>query len=84
MERSHAVEDRLRRLSTMGHRIALDDFGTGFSSMAYLKRFPVGEIKIDRVFIEGPEPGVDSEPIVSARVDPAPARRDNSAWHPSH
>jgi diguanylate cyclase (GGDEF)-like protein len=35
------VEDILRELSDAGHGIALDDFGTGFSSMSYLKRFPV-------------------------------------------
>jgi diguanylate cyclase (GGDEF)-like protein len=68
MERSQSVEDLLQRLSAMGHPIALDDFGTGFSSMAYLKRFPVVEIKIDRLFIEGLEPGGDSEAIVAAMI----------------
>jgi diguanylate cyclase (GGDEF)-like protein len=68
MERSHSTEELLRRLSAMGHRIALDDFGTGFSSMAYLKRFPVVEIKVDRVFIEGLAPGADSEAIVAAII----------------
>ena len=68
MERSQAIEDLLKRISGMGHRIALDDFGTGFSSMAYLRRFPVGEIKIDRVFIDGLEPGGESEPIVAAII----------------
>ncbi|HSN20820.1 MAG TPA: EAL domain-containing protein [Usitatibacter sp.] len=68
MERSQSTEELLQRLSAMGHRIALDDFGTGFSSMAYLRRFPVGEIKIDRVFIEGLAPGADSEAIVAAII----------------
>jgi diguanylate cyclase (GGDEF)-like protein len=68
MERSQSVEDLLQRLSAMGHPIALDDFGTGFSSMAYLNRFPVREIKIDRVFIEGLAPGADSEAIVAAII----------------
>jgi EAL domain-containing protein (putative c-di-GMP-specific phosphodiesterase class I) len=68
MERGEAVEKLLHRLSAMGHPIALDDFGTGFSSMAYLKRFPVREIKIDRVFIEGLEQGADSEAIVAAMI----------------
>ncbi|HET9470807.1 MAG TPA: EAL domain-containing protein, partial [Usitatibacter sp.] len=68
MERGEAVEKLLHRLSAMGHRIALDDFGTGFSSMAYLKRFPVREIKIDRVFIEGLGQGADSEAIVAAII----------------
>ncbi len=68
MERSQSVEEVLQRLSAMGHRLALDDFGTGFSSMSYLKRFPVREIKIDRVFIEGLAPGTESEAIVAAII----------------
>jgi diguanylate cyclase (GGDEF)-like protein len=68
MERSQSIEDLLQRLSALGHPIALDDFGTGFSSMAYLNRFPVREIKIDRVFIEGLAPGTDSEAIVAAII----------------
>ncbi len=68
VERGAAVEELLRRLSTMGHGIALDDFGTGFSSMAYLKRFPVRTLKIDRVFIDGLEHSVDSEAIVTAII----------------
>ena len=68
VERGDAVEQLLDRLNAMGHGIALDDFGTGFSSMAYLKRFPVREIKIDRVFIEGLEESADSEAIVAAII----------------
>jgi EAL domain-containing protein (putative c-di-GMP-specific phosphodiesterase class I) len=68
VERGGAVESLLDRLDAMGHRIALDDFGTGFSSMAYLKRFPVREIKIDRVFIDGLEHSTDSEAIVAAII----------------
>jgi EAL domain-containing protein (putative c-di-GMP-specific phosphodiesterase class I) len=66
--RSLAVEGMLNEISAAGHRIALDDFGTGFSSMAYLKRFAVDTIKIDRVFIDGMERSADSEAIVSAII----------------
>ncbi len=64
LERSEGVESMLKSLAERGHRIALDDFGTGFSSMAYLKRFPVHTIKIDRVFVDGIEG--DGKAIVAA------------------
>jgi len=68
MDRGETVEAMLGDLARAGHRIALDDFGTGFSSMSYLKRLPVNTIKIDRVFIDGMEPGTDSEAIVAAII----------------
>jgi len=44
------VSQMLERLSALGVRIALDDFGKGYSSMAYLQRFPIDVVKIDRQF----------------------------------
>src|SRR5262249_36076724 len=47
------VDDVLHALSDLGIMLALDDFGTGYSSLATVARVPVGELKIDRTFVNG-------------------------------
>jgi diguanylate cyclase (GGDEF)-like protein len=53
MEDSIATAAVMAGLRSLGVRLSVDDFGTGFSSLSYLKRFPVSRVKIDRSFVSG-------------------------------
>jgi diguanylate cyclase (GGDEF)-like protein/PAS domain S-box-containing protein len=52
MKETQATLTKLHAVKTQGVRIAIDDFGTGYSSLAYLQRFPVDILKIDKSFVD--------------------------------
>ncbi len=60
-----------KRLADLGVGFAVDDFGTGYSSLNYLRRFPVGCLKIDRSFISGVVSNPDQAALVQAIINMA-------------
>jgi diguanylate cyclase len=68
----HAV-DILRRLRALGVEISIDDYGTGFSSLTYLRRLPVSELKLDRTFLKDVVEDSRAVAVVGSTVDLAHA-----------
>lgn len=64
MQDSQAVREVIREIKSLGSSIAIDDFGTGYSSLAYLSRFAVDKLKIDRSFIVGASANEEDYAIV--------------------
>ncbi len=58
----------LSAIASRGMRVAIDDFGTGYSSLAYLKRFPVSVVKVDREFVSGIDSDEEDRAIVETVV----------------
>ncbi len=68
MQNADDVVAIMSQITALGVTLALDDFGTGFSSLSYLKRFPIDTLKIDRSFIQGIPDDVDDCAIASAII----------------
>ena len=58
----------LSKFTNAGIRVSIDDFGTGYSSLAYLQKFPIKELKIDRTFISDLSKDSNNYPIVNATI----------------
>lgn len=71
MQNADGVVKIMEKITAQGVKLALDDFGTGFSSLSYLKRFPINTLKIDRSFIQGIPDDVDDCAIASAIISMA-------------
>jgi diguanylate cyclase (GGDEF)-like protein len=69
LDHAHSALSTLTALRALGVRLSLDDFGTGFSSLAYLRKYPLDGIKIDRSFISHMTERGNDQAIVQAMID---------------
>ena len=68
MKQSEHVLHTLQALRQLGVRLSIDDFGTGYSSLAYLKRYPLDKIKIDRSFVKDTPQDADDVSLIQAII----------------
>jgi diguanylate cyclase (GGDEF)-like protein/PAS domain S-box-containing protein len=68
MHNTEAATSTLAALKGLGVRLAVDDFGTGHASLAYLKRFPIDALKIDRAFVADCPDNAEGAAIVRAII----------------
>ncbi|MEY8876671.1 MAG: EAL domain-containing protein, partial [Leptothrix sp. (in: b-proteobacteria)] len=68
MEQGERAEALLAELRQLGVHVAIDDFGTGYSSLAYLKRFEVDKLKVDRSFINDLASSASDQQLVITMV----------------
>ena len=69
LQDSEPVVAGLQELRRIGVLLAVDDFGTGYSSLAYLRRFPVNILKIDRSFVDQVDTSAEGAALTRAIVD---------------
>ncbi len=68
MDHPETKLEGLKELKELGLRLSIDDFGVGYSSLSYLRRFPIDELKIDKSFVDELETSEDSAAIVLAII----------------
>jgi diguanylate cyclase len=68
MEDTEGSIAKLTALKELGVRVAIDDFGTGYSSLAYLQRFPIDCLKIDKSFVDGVATGDEGAAVARAII----------------
>ncbi|MCK6415625.1 MAG: EAL domain-containing protein [Giesbergeria sp.] len=68
MHNAERASQTLAELKALGVGVAVDDFGTGYSSLAYLRRFPIDQLKIDRSFVQDATVHPDSAAIVHSII----------------
>ena len=68
MDDATRCQTALAEISHRGIGLSVDDFGTGYSSLAYLKRFPVTELKIDRSFVSNLDTNTEDSALVAAMI----------------
>lgn len=68
MEHARETVSTLQKLKAIGLHLEIDDFGTGYSSLAYLKRFPVDALKVDRTFTRDMTSNADDAAIVTGII----------------
>jgi diguanylate cyclase (GGDEF)-like protein/PAS domain S-box-containing protein len=68
LQSSEKTLENFRHLADLGVISSMDDFGTGYSSLAYIKRFPLNHLKIDRTFVDGLPEDADDRSLTESIV----------------